>query len=104
MGYREFADDDGRKWVVWDVLPAPRMVTTRAGAGRPTVAVERAPAHVSPGWENGWLAFQSGPVSRRLRPIPSNWEEVSDSELRAYLRQAVGVEQRATGSEHRSGG
>lgn len=104
MGYREFADEDGQEWVVWDVLPAPRMATGRPAGGRPTVAVERAAGHVSPGWENGWLAFQSGPVSRRLRPIPPDWEEVSDSELRRLLQQATSVEQRATASQQQNDG
>ena len=96
MGYREFVDEDGRDWKAWDVMPTPRfgemsrrMNASQEDADQPTLA-----AHVTPGWEGGWLAFQSEGVSRRLRPIPAGWESADDEVLRQYLRRAVSAVQR----------
>ena len=98
MAYREFADDDGLTWKVWDVVPAQRMVSGRGAAAISDSIYPsgNTPGHVAPGWETGWLAFQSGSSSRRLRPIPHNWETASEERLRFYLRTAVVAQQRHT--------
>jgi hypothetical protein len=96
MAYREFADDDGLIWKVWDVVPAQRMLSGR-GAGAISNSIYpsgNTPGHVAPGWETGWLAFQTGSSSRRLRPIPQGWETASEERLRFYLRKAVVAQQR----------
>ena len=96
MAYREFADDDGLIWKVWDVVPAHRMPSGRTASEiRGSIyPVGDSPAHVAPGWESGWLAFQSGTVNKRLRPIPHGWENTSEANLRLYLRTAIEAKQR----------
>jgi hypothetical protein len=84
MGYREFADDDGLQWKVWDVRPSPRTV-----ANANLYPPEAVPAHVSPGWAQGWLAFQSEHLTKRLKPIPTDWESASETGLKSYLHEAV---------------
>ncbi len=58
MGYREFVDDAGTLWRVWDTYP---------------VAANRLRS-VSPGYAAGWLTFESDAERRRLTPIPPEWE------------------------------
>jgi hypothetical protein len=100
MGYREFVDEDGREWKVWDVKPAPRLAPApisprRAESRGGTATDEVTPtAHVSPGWENGWLAFQSEGIAKRLRPIPAGWETTDVAVLQLYLRRAVPAPQK----------
>jgi hypothetical protein len=56
-----------------------------AGGGRPRRRV------LTPGYERGWLAFQvqgDERVRRRLAPIPSGWEGMSDAELAALCARA----------------
>lgn len=93
MAYREFVDDSGLTWKVWDVKPAARHT--------PAVPIEAVGnsnndglRHVAPGWASGWLAFQSEETSRRLRPIPRNWETTGEFKLRDYLRNADPVRPR----------
>lgn len=90
MGYREFVDEDGSTWKVWDVKPEPRYVPGREVDAGGSAAAE-GPRHVAPGWGHGWLAFQSDEASRRLRPIPSGWETTGEYSLRNYLRHAAAV-------------
>ena len=89
MGYREFADDDGLQWKVWDVRPSPRTVSNAS-----LYPADAVPGHVSPGWAQGWLAFQSDDVTKRLKPIPAEWASASETSLRSYLRDAVEVKTR----------
>lgn len=92
MGYREFADDDGQMWKVWDVKPEVRVRTPPEGGIRlhnGLSQVENTPGHVTPGWEAGWLAFQCDNSSRRLRPIPNGWETTNEEKLRFFLRASV---------------
>jgi hypothetical protein len=39
-------------------------------------------------FRNGWLAFDSGVETRRVAPIPENWETMSDSELAGVCERA----------------
>jgi hypothetical protein len=95
MGYREFVDDDGSKWKVWDVKPEPRYTPGRElDAGSSATLADEGPRHVVPGWGNGWLAFQSDEANRRLRPIPRGWETTGEYSLKTYLRHAAAVRQR----------
>src|SRR5687767_14456543 len=61
VGYREFVDDAGTFWRVWDTYPVAAN-TLRA---------------VSPNYAGGWLTFESDAERRRLAPIPPEWEFAS---------------------------
>src|SRR5687767_2312859 len=58
VGYREFVDDLGAMWRVWDTHPVAAS-TLRT---------------VSPTYAGGWLTFESESERRRLAPIPTGWE------------------------------
>ena len=61
MAYREFFDDAGTKWRVWDTHPVAAS-TLRT---------------VSPSYAGGWLTFESPTDRRRLAPIPTGWESAT---------------------------
>jgi hypothetical protein len=69
MAYREFTDDAGTTWRAWDTYPGSA-------------------ANVRPGYEGGWLGFESEGERRRLAPVPAAWADASDDELRAMLASA----------------
>lgn len=71
MAARTFTDSAGLTWDVFEVHRASQ----RVGA-------------VSPGLEDGWLAFACGDNKRRLAPIPSAWETSTDTELEALCESA----------------
>lgn len=71
MAARTFTDSAGLSWEVFEV----RRASQKAGA-------------VSPGLENGWLAFASGEHKRRLAPFPADWETSTDAELEALCESA----------------
>ena len=71
MAARTFTDSAGLTWEVFEVHRASK----KAGA-------------VSPGLEQGWLAFASGENKRRLAPIPAGWEASTDAELEALCESA----------------
>jgi hypothetical protein len=61
VAYREFVDDAGTLWRVWDTYPVA------ANALR----------SVSPSYASGWLTFESHSERRRLAPIPPEWDVAS---------------------------
>ena len=71
MAARTFTDSAGLTWDVFEVHRASRAASA-----------------VSPGLENGWLAFASGENKRRLAPFPPEWETFSDEELEALCESA----------------
>ena len=71
MSARTFTDSAGLTWDVFEV----RRASQKAGA-------------VSPGLENGWLAFASGDNKRRLAPFPGDWATSTDAELEALCDAA----------------
>lgn len=71
MAARTFTDSAGLTWDVFEVHRASQK-----------------PGAVSPGLEQGWLAFASGENKRRLAPFPSTWESASDAELEALCQSA----------------
>ena len=71
MALREFEDQAGRRWAVWDTFPA-----TTAG--------------LSPEYHDGWLTFDDGTERRRLSPVPPNWEALPLDRLTMLLRVADG--------------
>ena len=95
MGYREFVDEIGAIWRVWDVKPQAR---TTPGREVQAVSNSDGPRHVAAGWGQGWLAFQSDVETRRLRPIPGRWEITGEHSLRKHLRNALEVKPRSSGN------
>jgi hypothetical protein len=96
MSHKEFVDETGLRWAVWDVRP--EAIATQLGHDRPEhhsvgadVAVQTRRAaldFVANELRDGWLAFRSADESRRLNPIPPDWEGLSDHELAQLARQA----------------
>lgn len=70
MAVRDFIDATGVPWRVWETRPT-------------TDAIAR------PGYEAGWLTFESPAQLRRLAPIPAQWEQVPDEQLERLCRRAV---------------
>jgi hypothetical protein len=85
MSHREFRDEDGRAWEVWDVHPSnfePQLASVeRSGrrTGRMNLPNELL---------GGWLAFKSDGESRRLAPIPNRWVALDDQDLALLVRIA----------------
>jgi hypothetical protein len=74
---RSFHDDDGVRWEVREI-------------NDPTLAIIPARQLRRPEFALGWLLFTSDMGGRRrLAPVPGLWHESSDSELRAWCRQAM---------------
>jgi|SRR5690349_4651838 len=105
MTHRQYRDEQDVEWQVWDIHP---MEVTRRLNGRPNDA---APAGLEPieattsaaMWTRmavsgelagGWLCFESAREKRRLWPIPSGWELLSDMELKALCASAAHAPER----------
>lgn len=69
---RTFTDAEGKTWQVFSVHPSTRV-------GR--AAVRAAFAH-------GWLTFECGEETRRLAPIPEDWQTADDAALGALCEHA----------------
>lgn len=107
MSYRTFVDRDGYYWQVWDSQPtkverrsseADRRRTKyypwngaerRSGTDRRVTSQRR--ITLSDGYGRGWLTFESLDEKRRLIPIPSHWEDLSQGELRTLCEKAKRV-------------
>jgi hypothetical protein len=80
MAHREFTDENGRRWAVWDVRPsistdgvsAPGMLLGEDAVG-------------------GWLAFQCPTERRRFYMPPEGWETFTDAQLAKLCHHAVPV-------------
>ena len=108
MAYRTFVDRDGAYWQVWDSQPT--RVERRAGstdrrrqrvmpwhgaerrAGMDRRVKSQRRIMLSEGFGSGWLTFESLQEKRRLNPIPSRWETMSESALRELCGKARRVE------------
>jgi hypothetical protein len=95
MKYREFRDSRDELWSVWEVETSsmerrvrndpercPR-IDRRGSAAAPRIRVDDAQ------FSNGWLAFESRMEKRRLCPVPSHWESLTDAELACLVSQAL---------------
>jgi len=92
MALREFTDENGRSWTVWDVHP--ELVERRQQNTGPPPGIRDRRVHtrrraiIPSAMPQGWLAFESRDGDRRrLSPIPNvpkGWSEASDDELRAW--------------------
>ena len=103
MASRTFVDAEGVTWQVWDVHPelAERRTAERRREAKapPATSSDRRAAErrhraekrvsVRPGFENGWLAFDSPIGMRRLAPIPPEWTSFPDGLLAELCRQAM---------------
>jgi len=58
----------------------------RTGTDRRTTSQRR--IILSEGYGSGWLTFESLDEKRRLVPVPSHWEDLSQAELRALCERA----------------
>lgn len=82
MAYREFNDGSGRLWRAWDVAP-------------------QKPDLVRPGFEQGWISFETEDDKYRLVPVPPGWHEMPETELRRLLHSARAATLRPAVSEPR---
>ncbi|HMG69565.1 MAG TPA: hypothetical protein VK544_00520 [Gemmatimonadaceae bacterium] len=106
MSYRTFVDGNGSYWQVWDSQPTkmerrvsadrrkPRYYAwggteRRSGTDRRTTSQRR--IVLSEGYGAGWLTFESLNEKRRLIPIPPNWENATQGELRVLCERAKRV-------------
>jgi hypothetical protein len=73
MASRQFEDAAGMAWRVWNTVPISGAV-------------------INPGFEKGWLTFESEHGAlRRLAPVPAGWEDLSDERLEVLLNTATEV-------------
>ena len=97
MAHREFEDDRGQLWEVWDVLPERR--DRRSGVDRRKQARETfdrrkariLTAAISGDFARGWLVFSSKLDRRRYVPLPDGWIEATDLQLRDWCAAAVSI-------------
>ncbi len=84
---REFRDGGGRLWTAWEVQPQGVDKAHR----RPHEMTEVRASHRA-----GWLAFLCSELheKRRLIPIPGNWVEMREEELRRLCAAADEVRER----------
>lgn len=106
--HRQFQDDDGLLWQVWDVIPSwgeRRKQQRRQLKGSPPAGfTERRLADrrkrrgirigLTEDLTQGWLAFECQGMRRRIAPIPSGWDSLSEDELREAWRAAEKLPQR----------
>jgi hypothetical protein len=89
MSHREFQDEDGRAWEVWDVHPANfESFETARDADADARGVRPNQLTLPNELRDGWLAFKCGTESRRLAPIPTRWVAFDDQELALLVRVA----------------
>ena len=73
MASTEFRDPQGTVWRVWSTVPISGAV-------------------INPGFEKGWLTFESEEGElRRLAPTPAGWEDSSVERLVSLCRSATEV-------------
>lgn len=100
MSHRTYVTPDGTPWKVWEVTASfaerrraqrraadsAAPVERRTGEERRRVREVRAPAR--PGFEHGWLTFESLHETRRYGPVPAAWMSMSDLELEMLRQRA----------------
>ena len=96
MAHRIFKDEHGRQWETWDVQPSRVERRLRAEHEQSTAENERRrlrqPRVTLPNaLREGWLAFQTDGEMKRLAPIPTGWESLSDEALCGLMAAAYKV-------------
>jgi hypothetical protein len=109
MALKNFRDESGNEWRVWDVVPhvlrggSERRINERrrggvmaySGPERRTGKDRRlGGVGMVPSLGAGWLCFESGSEKRRLTPIPAGWADTPAEELQGLLKQAHPVSRR----------
>ncbi|HYD51776.1 MAG TPA: hypothetical protein VEA99_04075 [Gemmatimonadaceae bacterium] len=96
MAHREFTDEQGIRWEVWDVHPT-HVERRRDGIVQLGSATERRHQRSGPRMQvrqefaNGWLAFQCRGERRRLAPVPPDWAELDERELASLCSRATPI-------------
>lgn len=104
MAIREFNDDRGRRWRVWDVYPSLVERRLRRGGPPPGMPERRLSdqprARLRNDLTRGWLVFEaSDGERRRFAPVPQpEWADASDHQLRRWcmVAQTARVPKRPT--------
>jgi len=96
MCHRQFIDDDGSVWAVWDVHPAriwESIGTSKASPEHPSPPLphRECGGPIEHSLASGWLCFESGERKLRLAPIPADWEALGSSDLMLLLNTATVV-------------
>lgn len=93
MAKREFRDNRGITWMVWEVHPtmAERRKTS---VPIPPDYKERRLNHqvrvpMDQQFAGGWLVFRTAGERRRLVPIPNEWSDGSEDQLRTWCNEAA---------------
>ena len=81
MAVKEFRDEKGQTWRVWEIRPEAIHPVTRAED------------YLSDCFTVGWLVFETvtGDDKRRLCPYPKAWPRANESQLRVLLGDAERV-------------
>jgi hypothetical protein len=96
MACRDFIDDAGRYWVVWDVYPT-LAERRQKNAGPPLGRRDRRGlrdrrAHLRSDVTKGWLSFEAADGERRrlvpMPELPGGWAEATPDQLRAWCASA----------------
>jgi hypothetical protein len=96
MAHREFTDEHGVRWEVWDVRPT-HVERRRQQLASPLARGERRRAEAGPRMKvrdefvQGWLAFQCRASRRRLAPVPPGWEELDEAALASLCARATPI-------------
>ena len=95
MACRDFADADGRYWVVWDVYPTlaeRRQKNAGAPLGTRDRRFRERRSELRSNVTKGWLAFEAADGERRrlvpLPEIPGGWAKATPEQLRAWCVMA----------------
>jgi hypothetical protein len=94
MAHRNFRDEHGREWDVWEVVPTAVERRIARKTPVPSMApIERRKMQetrvlVPDVLQKGWLAFQTESERRRLAPIPADWASMTSAELLELLHLA----------------
>ena len=74
---RILTDTTGTEWTVFEVKRAANS--------------QEQWSYLPEEFGDGWLCFESNVSKRRLTPIPPEWRDCSDEELRRLLKSAMPV-------------
>jgi hypothetical protein len=84
--HRAFTDAGGVRWDVYAVYPEARLSPKLRGS-----------------YPQGWLCFEAGPDKRRVSPIPDNWQNLGEEELKRLADRAERARTRRGGRPSGSG-
>ena len=100
MAHRLYRDEQDVVWQVWDIHPVEverQLRKDEAPAVTGGTPETRTRMAVSGELVGGWLCFESARERRRLWPIPTGWEFLSDAELTQLCVSAVSTPDRRRG-------